>query len=460
MAKTAAYGQSLLEGTPWKRILIFSLPIMMGNVVQQLYHTADTMIVGNFESEAALSAVGTCTFLVNLYLALGMGFSNGAGVLAAQMYGGGRHEELRKFAKSAISMLLALSVVVTVVGFFASHWLLETVILVPEELMEMAWCYLRIYTAGICVQFAYNIVAALLRAVGDSKTSLYFLLISSVVNIVLDILFIRYFRWGVAGAAWATVISQVACCAAAFGYLNKNYPDLRFGLKDFKLNADHNRTIFRTGWPIAWQQIMGACGFMGVQRLVNGYGAAMTASYTVAGRIDNYMFAVLGALMNAMATFNGQNWGNGDEKRVIKGTRQGVILAIIITFGMSTFVALFARPIIGLFGIEGQSFAYCLQHTMMNAYTYPLFALFYPLHGLFQGTGKTKVTAVVSTTALGLRVVYAYLVSFTPLTFQCVWLCQPLAWITTDIAVYIYILSGRWKKGLVPPKPKTEPAEA
>ena len=211
--------KDLTRGTPWKLILQFALPIMAGNLLQQLYNTADTIIVGNFESQTALEAVGACASLTILFTALAIGFSIGAGVLISQFFGAGRLDELRRYASSAIVLMLLMGLLMSAVGLASAQLLLGSFLGTPASLLALSTLYFRIYAAGLVFQFGYNIVAALLRALGDSKATLYFLLVSSVMNVILDLLFVAGLHMGVAGAAIATVLSQIASCVIGLAYM-------------------------------------------------------------------------------------------------------------------------------------------------------------------------------------------------------------------------------------------------
>jgi len=439
-------GKSLTKGTPWKLVLAFALPIMAGNLLQQLYNTADTIIVGNFESEAALSAVGTCNGLTMLFLSLAQGFSIGAGVIAAQLFGARKTEELRKRAGTSIILLTAMGIIVSIIGVISCRFILKYILSVPDSLLDMAATYFSIYALGLAFQFGYNIIAALLRSVGDSKAALYFLLISSIVNVALDMLFVAVFHWGVAGAAIATVISQLASCAASFLYIYKKYPLFRFKRKEISFDKKIAGEVLRTGAPMAIQQAIISCGFFFLQRHVNSYGEYMTASFTVAIRIESYMLLPTGALQNTMVTYCGQNIGAGKIDRITKGIKHTLILALTITFILSFFLFTFSKQIIGLFGINGQSLIYCTQHIRSMSFGYLVFAAYFPCLGLFQGVGRGFFATLLSTIALGVRVLFAYTLCYIPfIGYASIWWCQPLGWLIAAIVNYIYFFKGKWK---------------
>ena len=323
--------KDMTRGTPWKLIVQFALPIMAGNLLQQLYNTADTIIVGNFNGQQALSAVGSCASLTALFTALAIGFSIGAGVLISQYFGANRLGELRRYAASSIVLMLLLGLLMSVIGFCSAELLLARFLGTPQALLPQATLYFTIYAAGLVFQFGYNIAAAILRALGDSKATLYFLLVSSVLNVALDLLFVAAFRMGVSGAAIATVISQIVSCVVGFWYMRRRYELLRFSVRELRLDRTAAGRVLKIGAPMAIQQSIVSCGFLFLQKLVNLFGESMIASYTVATRMENILMIPIIGIQNTMATFAGQNMGARQPERVSKGLGQGVLVSLLMT---------------------------------------------------------------------------------------------------------------------------------
>ena len=225
--------RTMTEGASWKHILRFALPVLAGAVLQQLYNTVDAIIVGNFAGEASLSAIGTTGSFVFFFLAFAMGLSSGNGVVIAQHYGADDRKMVRENASTGMILLVGVGIIVAVIGILVAKPAYQYLIHVPSDLIDKTVLYFRIYAVGLIFQFAYNSFAAILRAIGDSAATLYFLLIASLMNIGLDLLFVAVFHWDVAGAAVATVISQLASCIAAYLYMIKKYPIFRFKLREF-----------------------------------------------------------------------------------------------------------------------------------------------------------------------------------------------------------------------------------
>ncbi|MBR5265611.1 MAG: MATE family efflux transporter, partial [Clostridia bacterium] len=248
---------TMTEGAPWKSLIIFAIPILLGSLFQQLYHTVDTMMVGRLISEQALSSVGTCGVLTNLLIAFSTGFSVGTGVISSQLFGAGKKDEITKHSFNSLVFLIGLGVIIAFVGIFAGGFLLKHLVSVPEMLLYDSARYFRIIAFGFVFLFGYNAVTSLLRSIGDSKASLYFLMISSLTNIILDYVFIAWFNMGVEGAAWATVISQSVSCIFSFVYMQKKYEIFRFKGKKLRTTWSDIVILIKTGTPMALQSMVG-----------------------------------------------------------------------------------------------------------------------------------------------------------------------------------------------------------
>lgn len=439
--------KDLTRGTPWKLILQFALPIMLGNLLQQLYNTADTMIVGNFDGQQALSAVGACSSLTVLFTALATGFSIGAGVLISQYFGASRPQELRRYAAASIVLMLGMGLAVSVVGVLSARLLLDTFLGTPENLLPQAVVYFRVYAVGLVFQFGYNIAAALLRALGDSRATLYFLLISSALNVVLDLLFVAGLGMGVAGAAIATVISQIVSCVVGFVYMQRKYELLRFRLRELRMDWPAAGRILRIGAPMALQSSIVSCGFLFLQRLVNAYGESMVASYTVASRMENILMIPIVGVQNTMATFAGQNMGAKLPDRVAKGLGQGVLVSLGCTLVLCLCQLLGVSWILRVFQLDEQAAALCRLHLISAALSVPIFAVYFPANGMFQGVGQGFHATFYALLALGLRVTFAYTLHTTEaFGYTAIWWSQALAWTVTLIVCYAHFFRGTWKK--------------
>ena len=441
--------KSLTEGAPWKGILSFMIPVLLGLLLQQLYNTVDTIIVGNFAGESPLAAVGACGVLTMAFLALANGFSAGACILIAQLFGGGKKEDMRRQASSSLLVMLAMGVLATGVGVVISRFALEHILATPESLIPMADTYFKIYAAGLIFQFGYNIVAAILRGIGDSKATLYFLLVASVINIVLDIIFVYNMNMGVAGAAIATDIAQALSCVVGIIYMMKKYPMFRFKLNEFTFEWQLAKQTLKTGFPMALQQFIVSFGFVFIQRAVNSYGEAMTASFSVAQKVETYMTLPASALMTTQGTYTGQNIGANRIDRVKTGAKHTVIISEIISVCILTVVYIFARPIVAAFGLGPEAIGYCAAHVRFVALCLPVFASYFPLLGLFQGANNALFSTFAATGALTVRVATTYLFQGIPgVGYHMIWWNTIFGWGFSFVISWVHFLRGKWQKNL------------
>lgn len=437
--------KTMTKGTPWKHILKFSLPVLTGSLLQQLYNTVDTIIVGKYLGEDALSAVGTTGSFAFLFLALATGFSAGNGVVVAQQYGAKNEHKVRANASTGILFLMILGVLSAVIAFITARPAYTYILNVDKSILELTIEYFRWYAIGLIFQFGYNIFSAILRAIGDSAATLYFLLISSVLNIGLDFLFVAVFKWGVAGAAIATDISQAVSFAAAYLYMSKKYSLFRFKLSEYKWDSKLVGATVKVGFPISLQLIIVSFGLTFIQRAVNGFGKTMTASFTVGQRIEMYLNLPCSAFQTTLATYTGQNIGAGKTRRIKTGVRQTIFISLIMTIVISTIVWIFAENIITLFSLSEQAAEYCLAHLRAISLINIVLSMYIPIFGVFQGSNHSGLPMIVATGALGMRVLVTYLFRYSAfLGHTIIWWNGIFGFGMGFIITWSYYLSGRW----------------
>lgn len=447
--------KSMTEGKEWKLILFFALPLMLGNLLQQLYNTVDGIIVGNYVGSDALASVGTCASLTMLFLALAIGMSNGCAIVVSQYFGAKQFDQVRRAVSTSIIVLIALGAVLSVVGVLAARPLLEHVLNVDALYLENAVTYFSIYAMGLVFQFTYNIFAAILRSVGDSKATLYFLLVSSAVNVVLDLLFVKGFAWGVAGAAIATVISQALSAVVCVVYMFKKHAMLRYGKGEFVFEREKFVLALRMGIPTTLQQCVVSFGHIAIQRLINTFEityVGLMAGYTAAVRIENFVMIPIFAFNMGMATFAGQNMGAGRIDRVKRGLWVTEAMGVLccLTIGMITFVA--ANPLVRMFGLgEGEGLEYGVAYIRFIAPLFTIFCFYLIMGGLLQGSGDVVWNTASSISGLVFRTVLAYILAFcTPVGYRAAWVSVPLGWLLILCIVGPRYRSGKWKrKGVV-----------
>lgn len=439
----------MTEGKEWKLILLFTLPLMAGNLLQQLYNTVDGIIVGNFVGEAALSAVGTCAPLTLLFIAIAMGMSTGASIVVSQFYGAGALEEMRRSVATALLMLMGLGVVLSVLAFVGTGWLLKGVLGVQDYLLADAVTYFRIYALGLFFQFVYNIAAAVLRSLGNSRATLYVLLLSSICNVVLDLVAVLVFHWGIMGVAVATVLSQVISAVVMVAYMFRSHSVLRFQSGEFRFDGETAGLILKMGIPSTIQQCVVSFNHMAIQRVVNAFD--ITAGYTAAMRIENFIYIPSQSFFLGMATFTGQNLGAKRLDRVRRGLYGTLIMGTITVVIISSLVLLLAPQLIGLFGVVGASKAVGVTYLHYVALGFILFCWYFCFNGVLQGSGDVMFTLFNTVSSLVLRTVVTYILAFlTPVGYVAIWWSLLVSWVYNVALAYLRYRFGPWKrKGVV-----------
>ena len=443
----------MTQGAEWKHLLVFALPLMGGQVLQQLYNTVDGIVVGNFVGDIALGAVGVCAPVALLFTAIAIGMCSGVSVVVAQCFGAGKQDEMRRSAATSIFMLLAMGLVFSVVGAVFARGFLGDVLGVGDWYIDDAVLYFRIYAIGLIFQYAYNAFAALLRAVGDSKATLYFLLISSVVNLVLDLIFVIVFHWGVAGAAIATVISQAVSAVVAGMYMVRKHDVFRFGKGEFRWHSNSAKLVLRLAAPSTLTQVVMSCGNLALQRIVNDFGgiyAGLMSGATAGQRVESFISIPMFAFGTAMATFTGQNVGAGKLDRVKKGRRVGLLMGVAVSLVVTVIVLLLRAPLISLFGVSEEGMRYGMIYLNIFCPGLFLFGLYIINNGILQGSGDVGYTAFILITSFTLRIILAYTLAYrTGLEYMAPWLMQPVGWFINAALSWGRYFQGGWKKKAV-----------
>jgi len=440
----------MTTGKEWKVILLFTLPIMAGNLLQQLYSIVDGVIVGNFVSEQAFASVATCQPLTFFYLALAMGLSVGVGVVVSQYYGAEKKDKLPVAIDTALLLLGVCGLIFTLLGVFLSPVLLRNVLSVPDDILPGSITFMRVYSIGLFFQFMYNGIAATLRSFGDSKATLYFLLIATVMSSLLAMLFVLVIRWGVAGAALANVLSQIVCVSVSYIYLRKRFPSVSGGRHwDREIAA----TMTRLGLPIALQQGVVSFGNGAMQRLVNGFGdtvPGVIAAYGAAVRLDTFIYVPIMGFQSGLASFTGQNIGAGKLDRIKRGFHLSIIMSVSVTIVLCACVYIFASPIVSVFGLSGDALAIGVERVRYLTLFFWMFSAYMTLGGLLQGAGDTLLQSLATLSALIIQVTTGYLVvSFGLLGYNAAWLTTPIGWTVAIIITYTRYFTGGWKNKAV-----------
>lgn len=437
----------MTEGKEWKLILLFTLPIMAGQFLQQLYSAVDGIVVGNFVGQDALSAVGTCTPVTMVYIAIAIGLSAGCAIVISQYFGAKQMEEMRKAVSTSLILMIGVGVVFSIIAPLVARTVLDKVLAVDPLLLDDAATYLSIYCIGLVLQMTYNGVASILRSLGDSKATLYFLLVSSVVNTVLDLIFVIVFHWGVAGAAIATVIAQALSAVISILYMFKKYEMLRFSRAEFRFHKDMGVLALRLAVPTMLQQLVISCGNLAIQRMVNHFGRDTMAAFTAGLRVEQFAFIPVFGFNIGMATFTGQNMGARRPDRVSRGLKRTVAMSLATCGGISLVLYIFAGPLVGLFGVTGTAMTQGIEYLRFLAPFLLIFCTNMSFSGLLQGAGDVIFTAGNTFLNLGIRVTAAYIMGFlTPIGYSCIWYSLPFGWTVGFFMMLFRYKFGPWRK--------------
>lgn len=441
--------QNLTEGKEGKVIISFALPMLVGNVFQQLYTTVDSVIVGQGVGKEALAAVGASFPIVFLMISLVMGITMGASVVLSQFFGARDFESLRRTRDTTYIFLFAASIAVTFIGLAASGPILRAV-RVPDEIYEPAKQYLEIMFIGMVFLFGYNTVSAVLRGLGDSKHPLYFLIIATVVNIVLDLVFVLVFGWGIAGAAWATVISQGLSFIIGVAYMQRSgHEYLRTDLRRMRFDRGLFRTVLKIGLPSGIQQSLVSLGFVALTRIVNPFGTSVVAGYTAANRLDTFASMPAMNISMALATFVGQNLGAGKPERVKHGFRSALAVSTLLSVTVAAVMVVFRQPLISIFSTDPEVIRIGSEYLVIVSVFYPVFSGMFITGGVLRGAGDTMIQMLFSLLALWIIRIPLSAVLSGVLGTQGIWWGIPAGWIVGLTANFLYYRSGRWKTKVV-----------
>lgn len=437
----------MTEGNILKSIILYSIPLILGNFMQQLYNTFDSLIVGNYVGSSALAAVGAggqiSFFLVAFYL----GASSGAGILISQYYGAKDDEKLHAVVHNMMGIGIVLGVVITIVGIIFCPAFLGW-IGTPVDMMPDAVTYLRIFFGGMLFQVVYNMLAAVLNAVGNSKRSLIYLIISSGLNIILDLLFVCVFKLGIAGAAWATIISQAVCCVLILKYLMDVEANYKVKLKDITLQSDYVKRIVKMGFPAAVQNAVIAFSSLLIQAGVNSYGTKAAAGFTAYMKVDGFDILPILSFSLAATTFVGQNVGAGNMKRAKKGAAIIIVINTIYTLIMTCVMTVFDSQIISLFSHDPEVIESGVMCIWALAPFYVLLGLIHSFAGAIRGTGNTVGPMVIILFSLCFyRVLWMMFARPYFSDIRGVYLTYPTSFVIGAVlmigyAIYLYV----WKK--------------
>lgn len=440
----------MTHGDPTRLLLSFSVPMLIGNLFQQLYNLCDSVLVGKLVSADALAAVGATGSVTFLFFALCNGISSGGGILTSQAYGRRNDSDIRKSIINTAYVMLILPTLVGLTAFFLAPVLL-TLLSTPENIFADALLYTRTMCIGIIFVSVYNFASSMLRALGDSRTPLYFLIFSCFLNVVLDLAFILLFHLGVFGAAIATIISQFASAIICLVYAIKKNPYFRILKEERRPDLSFIKRILRLGIPLSLQFSLIAISSMAMQRTVNSFGATVVAAFTATSRIEQMLHLPYQTLSSALSTYCGQNWGAAQTGRLKQGYRKSLIMMILFTLVMVPVIQLFGAEFISIFVKAEESEVILMggQALRITSLFYFFLGVIYVIRGVLNGLGDASFALLNGTVeVLGRFTVPMLLCSISAIGVWGIWWSVGIVWFLSGFSAWLRYCSCRKKLGI------------
>lgn len=446
----------MTQGSPYKLILLFSFPLLIGNIFQQLYNMVDSIVVGNYVGEKALAAVGTGFPIIFMLSSMFMGIGVGATVMVSQFYGAGDHEKIRNTVSTIYTAMMIGVVPLSLLGIFISKPLLMLMNVPDDGTLDMAVSYMVIIFIGTICTLGFNVNAGILQGLGDSKTSLLFLAIAAVVNIVLDIFFTVVLGMGVMGVALATVIAQLTAWLFGISFLNKHYSFINIKLFSFHFEKDLFKQAMKLGVPAGIQQTLFSVGIMFMQSLVNSYGSEFMAGFNGANKIDTFAFMPIQSFATSVTTFVGQNVGAGKPERIKLGTRASLVLSICTSIIICVIIYPLSGVIMRMFGSNPNVISSGVSYLHQVLPFYSLLAINFIYCSVLRGAGESIVPMIASFVSLWFaRIPVAYLFAHF-FGRDYIYYSYAVGWVLGVIIAYGYYKTGKWKKKGITGKSRQE----
>ena len=436
--------RSLTQGPITKNILLFALPLMFGNLLQQMYNIADTWVVGRFLGADALAAVGSSYTLMTFLTSILLGLCMGSGAAVSMQYGSGETGKMRQSVFQSFLLIAGIALVLNLLVYLGLNgilWLLR----VPAELCPLMKDYLLIIFLGITATFLYNYFANLLRAIGNSVVPLAFLAVSAILNVILDLVCVLVLDWGVKGAAVATVFSQYVSGVGIGLYTLKKFPQICPKRTDCRWDRKNLANILNLSVMTSVQQSIMNFGILMVQGLVNSFGTVIMAAFAAAVKIDSFAYMPVQDFGNAFSTYVAQNYGAGQPDRIKKGIRSAGLTSAVFCIVISVLVCAFAAPLMGIFIDPAQTeiIAAGVQYLRIEGACYIGIGVLFLLYGYYRAVNQPGMSVILTIASLGTRVALAYLLSATPLGVTGIWLSVPIGWALADAIGIGYYLKRR-----------------
>lgn len=440
--------KDLSVGKESRLIWHFALPMLLGNVFQQMYNIVDSIIIGNYLGKQALAAVGASFPIIFILISMVIGFASGATIIIAQYFGSKNLEKVKRTIDTLYIFLFFASIFLSIIGIIFNDEIFRLVDL-PEDVLPYAKLYLNVYLSGLIFFFGFNGTAAILRGLGDSKTPLYFLMISTVMNIAFDLLFVVVFKWGIAGVAVATIIAQGGAFITAIFYLNRTHKVVRLTLRDLVFDYEIFRKSIRIGLPSGLQQTVVAVGMLALIWIVNLFGTDVIAAFAVAMRIDSLAALPAMNFAAALSTFVGQNLGANKPERVRAGLIATLKMTSVVSVTITIIAIVFSKPLIAAFTDDPEVIRIGAQYLVIVSSFYILFSTLFVFNGVMRGAGDTIIPMFITLFALWVvRIPVSYFLS-QEIGVTGIWWGSPVGWFAGMVLSILYYFSGRWKKKAV-----------
>ena len=440
MKKETVTTNQITEGVIWKQLLLFFFPIVLGTFFQQLYNTADTIVVGRFVSKEALAAVGgSAAQIVGLIVGFFVGLASGASVIISQFYGAKNRVQLNRALHTAYAFSIIGSIFITVLGILIAPWMLE-LMHTPQETMADALLYLRIYFAGIIFVFIYNVGSSILRAMGDSRRPLYYLIVCCILNIVLDIVLVIVFHMGVAGVSIATIFSQGVSAVLITRALMHSDDLYQLEFRKIRFHKSALISLIWVGCPTGIQSVLYSVTNMLIQTFLNNLGTDTVAAWSAFGKIDSLYWMVNNAFGIAVTTFVGQNFGAGKGERIREGVKYAVLSVVVFCVIVSSLVVCFSHSLMNLFVDAGSAVSEAgAWYLQIEGAFYVGIGILFLLYGYFRAVNKPVVSVILTVISLGMRVALAYgLTEIAGVGVTGIWISIPIGWFLADFAGIIF----------------------
>ncbi|WP_426288655.1 MATE family efflux transporter [Enterococcus durans] len=441
--------RDLTKGSPAKLILMFTVPLLIGNVFQQFYNMVDMIIVGQTLGKNALAAVGATGSLTFLIIGFAQGLTAGLAIITAQRYGAKDYRGLKKSFAASVVISLIVTIVLTVLSLVFIHPMLQ-LMQTPPEIIDQAQTFISIILLGIFASMSFNLLSNVIRALGDSRTPLFFLIIAVIINVVLDLIFIILFGMGVEGAAIATVIAQVSSSVLCLVYIKKKIPLLQLRKKDFSFDKEEIRVHLNAALPMAFQSSIIAIGAIVLQAALNSLGTDVVAAQAAASRIDQFANQPMMSFGIAMATFSAQNYGAKEYGRILKGVKQTLMMSIGFSLVAGATVIFFGHSLMKLFVSSSETKVFELAQTYfnINGSLYWILAILFILRYTLQGLGQSKIPTIAGMMELLMRS-FAAIILTGMLGYAGAAAASPLAWAgSVAVLLYSYLRSMKQLKQL------------